>query len=406
NKFPNKKVSFWHFDKEMAKAWVRFHQELVSEDKKNLTIGNTNAQTWADSVDVYGREICLPASQYKWDWAPATMLNAMVHLYNTKSESQKQIYLDYVKTAIDKTYDDANGLHPNAVASGHGLAFLAKITGDKKYIEKANKIYADYLTIPRTKDGGVSHRTETVELWDDTLYMLSMYLLEMYRYTGDEKYVKELLNQFLIHKEKLADKKWGLWVHGYDDDNEDYNDHCCKLGWAQVTPQRTSTEFWGRGNGWIVMTIADALKVVPANSNYFRIFAKELREITKELPKLQDKKTGLWYQLPIYSDSTANFLESSCTAMFSYGITIGIELKVLDQKTFLPVIEKSYSGLKNYATRKDGKYLIPTKVCEGTCIGDRVYYFGRNVKEGFSYAVGAYIMFGLEYEKMKLKMKP
>ena len=26
NKFPNKKISFWHFDKEMAKAWARFHQ--------------------------------------------------------------------------------------------------------------------------------------------------------------------------------------------------------------------------------------------------------------------------------------------------------------------------------------------------------------------------------------------
>ncbi|MBL7967079.1 MAG: glycoside hydrolase family 88 protein [Prolixibacteraceae bacterium] len=368
-----------------------------------LCAGNIHAQTWADSIDVYGREVFMPADQYKWDWGQATMMNAMVHLYNVKPELQKRIYLNYVKTAMDKTYNDANGLHPNAVASGHGMAFLARITGDPKYKEKADKIYADYLTTPRTKAGGVSHRTETIELWDDTVYMLSMYLLEMYRYTGDEKYLKEFHDQFLLHKEKLADKKWGLWVHGYDDDNDDYKDRCCQLNWAQMTPQRNSIEFWGRGNGWVVMAIADALKTVPANSPYFKTFARELREITKKLPSLQDKETGMWYQLPIYPDNNDNFQESSCTAMFAYGLAIGIDLKILDRNQFMPVVEKAYSGLKKYACRTEDNYVIPTKVCEGTCIGDRAYYFGRKTKEGVNYAIGAYIMLGLELEELKKK---
>jgi len=366
-----------------------------------LSILNAIAQTWADSLDIYGREVFMPAAQYKWDWGQATMMNAMVHLYNTKPESQKKIYLDYVKTAMDKTFNDANGLHPNAVASGHGMAFLAKVTGEKKYIDKANQIYTDYLTTPRSKAGGVSHRSETVELWDDTIYMLSMFLLEMYRYTGDEKYLKELLDQLLIHKQKLADKKWGLWVHGYDDDNEDYNDRCSQFGWARMTPRRTSTEFWGRGNGWVVMAIADALKTVPSGSAWFKAFSTELREITRELPKLQDKKTGMWFQLPIYPQDPANYPESSCTAMFAYGITIGLEHKVLKQKMFLPVVEKAYAGLQKNATKTDGKYLIPTRVCEGTCVGNKAYYFGRKTKEGVNYAIGTYIMLYLEYEKLK-----
>lgn len=366
-----------------------------------LFSGRTKAQTWVDSLDVYGREVTMPSSLYKWDWGQATMMNAMVHLYNAKPEAQKQVYLDYVKEAMDHTYNDANGVHPNAVASGHGMAFLAKITGDPKYIEKANKIYADYLITPRTKAGGVSHRTETVEMWDDTIYMISMYLLEMYRYTGDEKYIQELLSQLMIHKAKLADKNSGLWVHGYDDDNDDYKDRCCQFGWAQMKPQRTSKEFWGRGNGWVVMAIADALNTVPANSKYYKAFAKELREITQKLPELQDQKTGMWYQLPIYPNDSANFIESSCTAMFGYGISIGIGHNVLKRKTFLPVVQKAYSGLKNTASRVEGKYVIPTRICEGTCIGDKAYYFARKTKDGVNYAVGAYIMFGLEYENLK-----
>lgn len=366
-----------------------------------LPIVSSNAQSPIDSLDRYGREIFMPATQYKWDWGQATMLNAMVHLYNTKSEADKKIYLDYIHTAMDLTLRDANGVHPNAVASGHGMAFLAKVTGDPAYAEKAEKIYADYLTTPRTKAGGVSHRTETIEMWDDTIYMISMFLFEMYRYTGDEKYLNEFQKQYFIHKEKLADKHWGLWVHGYDDDNDDYKDRCCQFGWAQMTPQRKSIEFWGRGNGWVVMTLADALNTVPPRSSYFKVFAKELREITEKLPQLQDPQTGLWYQLPIYPNDPANFTESSCSAMFAYGMTIGLEKKVLKLKHFLPVVEKAYAGLQHFATKKEGAYLIPTRVCEGTCIGDKSYYFGRKTKEGVNYAIGAYILFYLEYEQLK-----
>jgi unsaturated rhamnogalacturonyl hydrolase len=364
-------------------------------------LATSNAQTRIDSLDVYGREVFMPSIQYKWDWGQATMLNSMVHLYHSKPESEKKVYLDYIRTAMDLTLNDANGAHPNAVASGHGMAFLAKITGDPRYIDKANKIFADYLTTPRTKAGGVSHRTETVEMWDDTIYMISMFLLEMYRYTGDEKYLRELEQQYFIHKEKLANKEWGLWVHGYDDDTDDYKDRCCQFGWAQMTPQRTSIEFWGRGNGWVVMALADALNTVPAKSKYFKVFAKELKEMTDKLPGLQDQKTGLWYQLPIYPNDPSNFIESSCTAMFAYGITIGLKHKVLKTNRFLPVVEKAYAGLQQNATKNEGKYLIPTKVCEGTCIGDKDYYFGRKTKEGVNYAIGAYIMFYLEYEKLK-----
>jgi unsaturated rhamnogalacturonyl hydrolase len=375
-------------------------QKLVVIAVLILVIGNTGAQTRVDSLDVYGREVFMPATAYKWDWGQATMLNSLVHLYYAKPDAVKKAYLDYIKTAMDLTYNDANGMHPNAVASGHGMAFLAKVTSDPRYIEKANKIYADFLATPRTKKGGVSHRSDTVEMWDDTIYMISMFLLEMYRYTGDEKYIKDLLDQLKIHREKLADKKWGLWVHGYDEDKIDYDDKCSQFGWAKMTPERKSIEFWGRGNGWVVMATADALKTVPAKSYYYKEFASELKEITRKLPELQDKKSGLWYQLPIYPNDPGNFIESSCTAMFAYGMTIGVELKILDQKTFLPVIEKAHAGLQKYATRQDGKYLIPTRVCEGTCIGEKPYYYARKTKEGVNYAIGTYIMFELEYGKL------
>ena len=87
------------------------------------------SQNWVDAIDSYGREVYMPADKYKWDWGQATFLNSLVHLYNYKSQTEKAKYLEYIKTAMDATYDVANGKHPNAVASGHGMAFLARITG-------------------------------------------------------------------------------------------------------------------------------------------------------------------------------------------------------------------------------------------------------------------------------------
>ena len=49
-----------------------------------ISIINAIAQTRADSLDIYGREVFMPAELYKWDWGQATLLNAMVHQYNTK----------------------------------------------------------------------------------------------------------------------------------------------------------------------------------------------------------------------------------------------------------------------------------------------------------------------------------
>ncbi|MCX6327598.1 MAG: glycoside hydrolase family 88 protein, partial [Bacteroidia bacterium] len=357
------------------------------------------SQNWVDSVDVYGREVYMPAEKYKWDWGQATFMNSLIHLYNYKSPAEKVKYLQYIKTAMDATYNVANGKHPNAVASGHGMAFLARVTGDEKYLKKAIEIYNDYLQTPRAPNGGVSHRVETVELWDDTIYMISMFLLEMYRLTGDEKYIADFAAQVPAHREKLVDKQSELWVHGWDADNENYDDKCSILGWPDKVTQRSS-QIWGRGNGWVTMALADALNTVPKTSVYWKPLEIEFKNILKSLPELQNKVSGHWYQLTVFPDDPSNFQESSSTAMFSYAIALGLKMKILDNETYMPVIDLSYRGLQQYSLKRtEAPYLIPVQVCGGTCVGDKSYYFNRPRTEGTGFGIGSFIMFGLEYEK-------
>lgn len=361
----------------------------------------TFSQSWVDSVESHGREIFMPADKYKWDWGQATFLNSLIHLYTTKSGEAKQIYFNYIKTAMDATYSVANGKHPNAIASAHGMAFLAKITGEKKYLEKSNEIYADYLKIPRAPNGGVSHRAETIELWDDTVYMLSMFLLEMYRLTGDEKYIADFVLQFKAHNDKLKDKKSGLWVHGWDADNEDYNDGCSIMGWPDKLT-RKSSQIWARGNGWVGMALSDALETISRNSKYRKTLEKAFLHYVGVVAPLQSRETGHWYQLVTLPDNPKNFEESSCTAMFGYTIIKGIQMKLLDSKKYLPMVDQSYKGLRDLSLKSvGGVYLMPSRVSGGTCVGDENYYLTRKITEGTGFGYGSFIMFGLAYEKYK-----
>ncbi len=360
------------------------------------------AQMLSDSIANYGIEKKCPATTYTWDWSSGVFLNSLVQKYRSASLDDKGLYLNYIKTAMDTMYRFANGRTPNAVISGLGMAFLAQTSKDGKYYSKAKDIYNDYLHIVRAYNEGVSHRSNTIELWDDTIYMIGMYLFEMYRLTGDKKYLDNFMKQYNIHKAKLNDKKWNLWVHGWDADNQNYNDSCCMIGWADNSLRR-SNEFWGRGNGWILMTIADALQTFPKSSSNWEELKKDLIKMTAHLPELQNNETGHWSQLPIYPQDSLNFEESSCTAMFSYAMLIGMKLKILNNQIFKPVVDRAYFGLRKYSIRKDNnKSLIPYRVCEGTCIGNKAYYYNRKTTDAPAFGVGIFVMFSLQYEQFNI----
>lgn len=365
-----------------------------------MVFGTSFSQTWVDSVELHGREVFMPAEKYKWDWGQATFLNSLEHLYNSKSVAEKQPYLDYIKKAMEVSYGVANGKHPNAIASAHGYAFLARMLKDEKARAKAEEIYADFLQVPRASNGGVSHRAETVELWDDTVYMLSMFLLEMYRLTGDEKYVAQFVEQYQVHNNELLDQSTGLWVHGWDADSIYYNDGCSIKNWPDKITHRNN-QIWARGNGWIGMALSDALEALPKKSSFRPILQKAFMHYVHSIEKYQNSKTGHWYQLITLPNEPRNFEESSCTAMFAYTITKGLQLNLLERKKYFPMVKQAYEGLRNLSMRNPGggAYLIPTRVSGGTCVGDKEYYLTRKITEGTGFGYGSFIMFGLVYEQ-------
>ena len=366
-----------------------------------ISVQHNFAQTWVDSLDTYAREEFMPPSKFNWTWMKASLLYTMVKQYDNNTEAVHQkLYFDFVKTAMDKTYKHANGKVPNAVASGLGMAFLYRVTKDIKYKKACDKIYSDYLKIKRTKDGAVSHLPAHRELWDDTVFMIGQFLMELYKATGDEKYIDELFKQISLHREKLQDSTTGLWVHGWDSDYKGHFSFGSQLNWANKTTGK-SAEIWGRGNGWVVVTMADLLLSMPKSNPNWNELAGYLKEMIVNLPQLQDKATGHWFQLTARPDEPENYIESSSTAMFAYGISKALQLDLVTDAAYKNSIDLVYHGLRKYSIIQiDEKYITTKNVCKGTCIGDKAYYLKRKVKNEKPYSIGMFINFGRSYNKL------
>lgn len=357
------------------------------------------AQTWVDSLDNFAREVHLPARNYVWNWQNASLLHAMEIQYELMPEQQDG-YLEYVRRAMEDNFFWANGLLPNYIASGNGMAFMYEITGEERYLESANSVFDDYLNIARTSNGGVTHLPWTKELWDDTIYMIGVFLLAMYEATGNETYLDELIEQFRAHHEKLSDPESGLWVHGWDEDGIYTFDFCSQADWADEETGR-SEEFWGRGNGWVVVTLSELLNTMPETHPEREFIAGSLLEMISSLPEWQDEATGHWYQLPARPGEAGNFIESSCTAMFGYGLLTALKLGLVEGEEYENAVKRAYHGLRDnstFAIDPENAYLNTRNVCAETCIGDKDYYFGRNIANGRSYALAMSIIFGRSYE--------
>lgn len=342
----------------------------------------------------------VPPEKYVWNWRDAVLLKSFIDIYRTDGQSREQI-VDYIDKAMNRVAPKAHGVHPNGVASAVGLAFLQETGNSSMETDKAlERVMMQYRNIVRAVNGACSHRVGTVELWDDTIYMIGMALIGSYRATGDLSYVEDFADQIIAHAEYLADPETGLWYHGWAETSFPVEDSCSQYGW-NTNPNHRNDEFWGRGNGWIAMSFADLLEVLPPSDVRYQQIKSMFEMMMTTLSKVQDRKTGLWRQLPVHVRDKANFLESSCTAMFGYAAAKGARTGVLAEE-YQDMARKAYDGLVEHCIIGLGTDDVRLgRICAGTCIGDKEYYYARNqVDTRETYAVGAFLMLANELSLM------
>ncbi|HWB54964.1 MAG TPA: glycoside hydrolase family 88 protein, partial [Tepidisphaeraceae bacterium] len=207
----------------------------------------------------------------------------------------------------------------------------------------------------RLPDGTLArNRPFPNSVWLDDSYMSVPLLAEMGKMTGDSAYYDDAANQIKLFYSHLFVPSAGLFTHA----------------WHMGNPDDQPNYFWGRANGWFAMAIVTLLDNLPANHPARAELIHILKEQAKGLASCQSG-TGLWHQMLDRPDS---YLETSCTAMFTYMFANAVNHGWLDAGTYGPVAIAGWNGLKTRIT-SNGQV-------DGTCVGtgyaaDYIYYYHR-----------------------------
>ena len=235
--------------------------------------------------------------------------------------------------------------------------------------------YADYVTHGqfRLADGTLARTNpQPNSVWADDMYMCIPFLAQMGSLTGNRAYYDDAARQALQISQRLFIWNKGLYAHGWSADNADYN-----------------PEFhWGRANGWCLVALCQLLDVLPRDHPGREPILKLVKTQIKALAPLQSSE-GLWHQLLDHSDS---YLETSCTAMFTYGIAHAVNEGWVSTASYGPVAQLGWNGL---ATRvgEDGSV---NQVCVGTnYASDAAFYYARPAKDDV-HGYGPVLMAGAE----------
>jgi rhamnogalacturonyl hydrolase YesR len=219
-------------------------------------------------------------------------------------------------------------------------------TKDKNYLEIGQR-YADRQWA-KPDANGLSGETR---FWIDDMYMITILQVQAACATGDAKYLDRAALEMAAYLDKLQQPN-GLFFHAPD-----------------------VPFYWGRGNGWVAVGMAEVLRSIPADHPKRARIMAGYKKMMAALLKAQGPD-GMWRQL---IDHPESWPETSSTGMFTFAMITGVKNGWLDEKTYGEAARKGWLGLVKYIDKNANV----TSVCEGTNKkNDYQYYMNRKRNTG------------------------
>lgn len=238
-----------------------------------------------------------------WEWPQGVGLYGLVRLWRVTGDARlRRLLEDWYADHADRGLP---ALNVNTTAPMLALTLLWAQTRDPRWAGMLSD-WADRMmeTAPRTREGGFQHdvsdRINEGELWDDTLFMVALFLAAYGQAAGRPALVDEAQHQFLVHARYLADPATGLWFHG----------------WSFTRRDNFARARWARGNAWITAGLADLPELCTLAAPVSRFLDGILSAQIAALLELQTAD-GAWRTL---LDDPTSYKETSATAGIAYGL--------------------------------------------------------------------------------------
>jgi unsaturated rhamnogalacturonyl hydrolase len=356
----------------------------------------------ATAMSVWKDSFMLPGDKApKWRYDQGVILKGIEGIWNATGDAT---YFDYIRKSMDfyvkddgsiKGYkkDEFNIDHVN---NGKLLLLLYRVTGKEKYKKAADKLRDQLREHPRTSEGGFWHKKiYEHQMWLDGLYMGQPFYAEYAMLFHDDDAFNDITRQFVLMEKNARDAKTGLLYHGWDESKQQK--------WADKTTGR-SPNFWGRALGWYGMAMVDALDFFPEKHPGRDSIIRILNRFAKAVTKVQDQKTGLWYDIVDKPNETKNYLEASASSMLVYALAKGVRLGYLPA-SYLLNAKKGYAGIvKQFIRVENGQTNLHGTVAVSGLGGNPYrdgsfeYYMSEPVIVNDPKGMGAFINAAVEME--------
>jgi len=338
----------------------------------------------------------------KWEYTYGLVMKALLQVWEATGDDR---FFQYVRSYYDRMIDSTGGIltyrleeyNIDRINPGKPLFALYRKTGDPKFLKAIHLLRSQMKTHPRTSEGGFWHKNiYPHQMWLDGLYMASPFLAEYASVFREPELFDDVARQFILMEKHAREEKTGLLHHGWDESR--------RQRWAD--PQTgLSPNFWGRAMGWYAMALVDALDYFPGDHPKRPELTAILGRLATAVTNVEDRESGLWYQVLDQGTRKGNYLESSASCMFVYALGKGVRKGYL-HSAFMNISQKGYGGILERFITTDRKGLV--SIHQGCAVGglggdpyrdgSYEYYIHEKIRSNDPKAVGSFILASLEME--------
>ena len=358
-------------------------------------MAQTAMNLWKDSFSMGGN----PA---RWSYDQGVILKGIEgvwKLYNS------DVYINYIQHSMDhyvredgsiKDYkrDEYNIDHLN---NGKVVMFLYNYTWMPKYKKAIDFMRGQLKDHPRTKEGSFWHKNiYPWQVWLDGLYMGQPFYAEYAKLNHEDTAFNDIARQYILVEKHTRDPKTGLLYHAWDESKEQL--------WANKQTG-TSPHFWARAMGWYGVALVDVLDHFPIHHPGRDSIIGILNRFVKAVTKVQDDKSGVWFDILDLPNRPGNYKEASASSMLVYTIAKAVRKGYIPE-SFLKQAKKGYEGIVKEFIEEDAagqtnlKGTVTVSGLGGKPYrdGSFEYYMSEKVKVNDPKGIGAFIMCSVEME--------
>jgi unsaturated rhamnogalacturonyl hydrolase len=268
------------------------------------------------------------------DWDQATYFTGDLAAYTATGQAN---YLNFAESWATYNSYSLCGTACGEGPGGNTTTFADYQAAGQVYIRlyQLTNTASDLSGITESISGMVNSTVDNEWTWIDAINMSMPDFVELGLINNDTSYYTKMyaLYSYAKYTVGLYDSNTGLW-------------------WENAKYVNTS-EHWSRGNGWVFAAHAKILSVLPTSDPHYAEYLSTFTTMAQALAASQ-QPGGYWNQDLTGTDIAGP--ESSGTSFFLYGFAWGLNNGVLDQRTYLPVVEKAWNFLANEAIQPSGLF--------------------------------------------------